>query len=289
MATTITALAQPTQGNVFITANFAGSGETFANCIRVENDGTQVPVRTYCSTDSTGQFMELDTASGVAYFFDVDPPLDQTLVYTTTGLNTASTATSTPTLLQSGQNLWLKDPIKPAGNIRIVLTPPSFRLPECVPGDGIFFAGMVDQNYGTNSTNWSAVSRQFPISLTQVRAAPTSGLNLITRTFADADILLNLMSSGNVLSLDTPAKYGYTRRYIGVGDVVLSRVSRDFRRQWQAASLPYVSDAIPGGLQFGTFGLRWKDQCLGPYTSIADVTSAGITWGDVMHGATGPR
>lgn len=289
MAATITATAQPTQGNVAIGVGFASLAETFATVIRIENDGTQVPIRTYGSVDASGQYMELDTLGGSAYFFDVDPPLDQPLVYTTIGLLTASTATAAPVILQSGQSLWLKDPIKPAGNIRIGLTPPSFRLPECVPGEGIFFAGMADQNFGTNTTNWSAISRQFPIPLTQVRSAPTSSLGLITRTFADAEFVENLLSTGNALCLDVPAKYGYYRRYISVGDLTTSRVSRDFRRQWQTATLPYATCAIPGGLQYGVYGLRWKDQCQGPYNSIADVTAAGLTWNNVMHGATGPQ
>jgi hypothetical protein len=289
MAAVIVTTPQPTQGNVLITAAFTSLAETAVMVTRQEVDGTLVPVRTSLPVTGAGVFQELDNVGGMAYLFDTDPPLDQPLIYIATGLLTGATVTSGQVILPSSQDVWLKDPIKPAGNIRITLTPPSFRLPECVPGQGIFFAGMADQNFGTNTTNWSAISRQFPIPLTQVRAAPTSTLNLITRTFPDSDILLNLLSAGNALSLDTPPKYGYTRRYISVGDVVTSRVSRDFRRQWQTASLPYASCAIPGGLQYGTYGLRWKDQCQGRYSSIADVTAAGITWNNVMQGATGPQ
>jgi hypothetical protein len=289
MAVTIAVTVQPTQGNVQIVIGGYVSGfqEFYAGVFRQELDGTVVPVRTYCSADPSGQYIE--TSFGGAILYDVDPPLDQPLVYYTQGFSNpaANNATAAAVILPSGGNMWLKDPIRPAGNLRVGIdAPPS--LPDCKPGEGIIFAGMADQNFGTQSTNWSTANAAFPIPLTQVRAAPTSQLNLITRTFQDAEIVLNLLSTGDALCMDPPAKYGYYRRYIAVGDVVTSRVSRDYRRQWQTVALPYATSTVPGGQQYGTLGNRWKDFKYGPYATIADGISAGLTWTQMISGGAGP-
>lgn len=197
--------------------------------------------------------------------------------------NTTNTgATSTEIILASSGRLWLRDGIFPAGNLPIALTPPP-SLPECIPGEGIFFLTMGDRNLGVQSTNWTVNNSSTPISLQQVRAAPTSSLNLALRSFGDYDALKALAAEGSTLLLSVPDKYGYEGGYVAVGDVTVARVSRKYQQQWQLASLPYATSSRPGGLSYGTLGTRWIDLC-SVYPTFADATAAGITWQRILLG-----
>lgn len=208
--------------------------------------------------------------------------VDEAMLTNLTKLTTA-TATSIEVILGSSGNLFLADPFYPAHNLRISLSPSSPSLPECVPGEGIFFIGMGDRNYGTQTTNWSVANSSVPIPLTQVRSKPVSTLQLVLRTFADGDALNRLTGTGNVLWMFVPAKYGYGYPYVSVGDVTLGRMSRDYRRQWQLAGLPWVTVAQPAGLSYGTLGTRWDDLCQ-PYATFAAATAANVTWMQVLTG-----
>lgn len=290
MATpTITVLAQPIQGNVLIVINWAATASVLrASVLRNNLDGTQTPVRVNTSTggDTTGTYIEL--SGGMAILYDTEMPFNTSLTYTTTGwdstLNAISpdSATSAEVIVQASGYLWLRDPIYPAGNLRIGLTPPP-GLPECVPGQGLFFIGMADRNYGVQGTNWSVNNRSTPILLGQVRAAPTSSLPLVLRTFADHALLVSLLAAGQALELWVPDKYGYEGGYIAVGDLTVARLSRDYRQQWQAATLPYATVTRPGGLSYGTLGTRWEDMC-GIYPTFADATAANLTWQQALLG-----
>lgn len=210
--------------------------------------------------------------------------IDEAAMYNVGGTPTLATATSTEVILGSSGALFLNDPFNPANNLRITLTPTTAALPECVPGEGIFFIGMADRNYGTQTTNWNVNNRSVPIPLTQVRSRATSSLSLVLRTFGDEDALVRLASTGSALYLTIPARYGYETAYLSVGDVTVSRISRDFRRQWQAAALPWVIVGRPAGMMYGMLGTRWKDIC-SPYATFAAATSAGVTWLQVIEGS----
>lgn len=197
---------------------------------------------------------------------------------------TGGTATSGEIVLASSGFLALVDPINPANNLRITLTPPAYALPQCQPGEGIFFSGMSDRTYGTQTTNWNVNNSTTPLPLSQVRQQAVGGLQLITRTFSDSAALTRLTATGNALWMFVPDKYGYESGvYLSVGDVGLSRVSRDQRRQWQVANMPWVIVGRIGGLSYGILGTRWQDLCT-PYTSIQAATTAGVTWSQVLSG-----
>jgi len=275
---TIMVLAQPIQANVLIQIYWAPPA-THARVQRVEADGTTATVRPNTSTDATGEYMLL--SGGAALLYDTEAPFDVPIFYITDD-GAGGLDTSDVIVLPSSQHLFLRDPVNPAYNIRIGLTPPP-SWPECVPGDGIFYIPPGDTNRGVQSTNWSVNNRSTPISLTQVRAAPASSLNLVLRTWADRDVLDALMAAGNALLLDTPAKYGISRRYIAVGDTVNSILSRDTTRQWTVSTLPYQTVSRPGGLSYGTLGTRWVDIC-NVYSTFGAATAAGLTYRRVLLG-----
>lgn len=286
---TISVLPQPIQGNVLIMISWSASANVNrAAVLRNNLDGTQTPVRTNTSTggDTSGTYIEL--SAGIAILYDTEMPFNTALTYTTIGFDSAlnaispDSATSPEVIVQASGFLWLRDPIYPAGNLRIGLTPPP-GLPECVPGEGLFFVGMGDRNHGVQGTNWSVNNRRTPILLGQVRAAPTSSLPLVLRTFADYDLLVALLATGESLELWIPDKYGYETGYVAVGDLVVTRLSRDYRQQWQGATLPYATVDRPGGMSYGTLGTRWVDMC-SIYPTFADATAAGLTWQGALLG-----
>jgi hypothetical protein len=279
---TISAIANPDAGNVLIMISWAGTaGTDYARVQRIDPDGSLFTVRANTSVDASGEYMEL--SAGQAILYDTEAPFDVEISYVTDALgNDVDSATAGPVTLDSNGNVWLTDPIFPAHNVHIGLTPPA-ALPECIPGDGIFFTGMADRNLGVQSTNWTINNRATPLTLEQVRAAPTSALPLVLRTFDDYDILKLLTAAGTTLLLNVPAKYGYENGYIAVGDVTVGRLSRDYTRQWQAANLPYAFVSRPAGLSYGVLGTRWIDIC-DVYPTFDDAEAADLTWQGILLG-----
>jgi hypothetical protein len=146
---------------------------------------------------------------------------------------------------------------------------------------------MGDETLASQTANVAVNDSPWPVPLVRVRAGVTSTLNLIARTFADRDLLLETLAPGTVLLLDLPAKYGYNQRYISVEDVGVSRVSRNYTRQWSLISLPYVVVLSPPGLSYGALGTRWIDLCVangGLYATFGDATTATVSWTTLVLG-----
>ncbi len=282
----IVATAVPVAGYVLLTVNWSATpAVTFARVVRIAADGTETVVRPNTSADATGTYMEL--SGGIAVLYDTEAPFDVSLTYRTDALSgSTSTATSTEVILQAGGSIWLRDPLIPANNRRITLGS-NAPLPECVPGEGIFFRSMDDQTGGALTNNVQVNAKSRPLPQTFVRGSFTSALNLICRTFADQDLMWDLVNPGTTLLLDLPAKYGYNSRYISVGDVSTARASRDYSRQWAFMTLPYVVVDAPAGMPYGVLGTRWIDLCVengGVYNTYADATAAGVTWKQLLYG-----
>lgn len=281
----IIATASPVVGNVLVTINWSAYPSVdFASVIRVEADGTETTLRTNTSSDSTGNYIEL--SGGMAIIYDTEAPLDVSLTYRTEAIGSTDTATSAEVILASGGNIWLRDPLYPANNRKITLGVPA-SLPECRPGEGLFFRSMDDETIPSQTANVAINDRVTPLPLVRRRGSKASTLNLVARTFADRDLLEETLSPGTVLKLDMPAKYGYNPRYISVGDAVVQRVSRNFARQWSLIALPYVVVDSPAGMSFGTLGTRWTDLCVnngGLYATFGDATAASVSWQQLLLG-----
>lgn len=282
----IVATPIPAAGHVLVTVNWSATpAVTFARVVRIAADGTETVVRPNTSSDSSGVYMEL--SGGVAILYDTEAPFDVSLTYRTDALSgSAASATSTEVILQAGGTIWLRDPLYPANDRKITLGL-NAPLPECVPGEGIFFQSMDDEGFGSQTTNTAINNRQNPTTQVYVRGPKSSGLNLVCRTFADRDLMYQILANGTVLLLDLPPKYGYDRRYISVGDVNTTRLSRNFARQWTIMPLPYLIVDRPAGMGYGVLGTRWIDLCVGNggvYNTYADATSAGVTWERLLYG-----
>jgi hypothetical protein len=276
--------AQPAYGRVLIQVNFTDTGATFARVQRLLSDGTLTVVRPNTFSDSSGDYIEL--SGGQAILYDTEAPLDVPLIYITDGLIgtvAAGTATDTPPgeVLASGEDLWLKAPLRPWADQRVVLEIP--QEPDCLPESAIFFVSMDIEVRGNRTTVAVINNRKNPIAMTRTRGGIASTLNLVTRRFADRDAVITLNADGDVLFFEGPAAYAIPDQYMSVGDYSVSRLSTDHRRQWRLNALPYVEVDRPAGLAEGILGDRWADLCQ-KYLTFAAATAAGLTWTSVLLG-----
>lgn len=190
-------------------------------------------------------------------------------------------------VVASGGDLWLKSPLHPWADRRVVLNVP--QEPDCLPELAIFFQSMADEDRG-NRTNAAVVNnRKNPIPMSRIRGGITSTLILITRRFVDRNNVITLNASGDPLFFEGPADYGIPDRYMTVADYTIARLSSDHRQQWRTHSIPHVEVDRPAGLADGVLGTRWVDLC-NLYGTFDQATAAGLTWTLVLagYGSTNP-
>jgi len=279
----IDVLADNIHGYVYVQVDWSDEATvTQVRVVRVDlAAGTETVVRpTVSSTD--GECFLL--ATGVGYVYDTEAPLDVPLYYRTEACaNSVNTATSTEVMINSSNGLWLKDPLRPYNDRRLILKSEGS---ECVPGRALYFGGLTDESYTSRTDLPVVINRRNPIAASRVRGGMSSQLGLIARTFTDRDNLKDTLAAGSPLFLQGPARYGFDDMYVAVGDVTVGRLSNDMRRQWRKFDLPFVEVDRPAGLAFGVLGTRWRDMC-DVYPTFGAATAAGIDWQFVMQGGAG--
>jgi hypothetical protein len=276
----ITATPEPSRGYVLLQVNFSDLGTvTNVKVERVETDGTTTTVRTHTSADTSGDYIEL--SGGQAILYDTETPLDVAVYYIATGLTSGTATTPTTVVLASGGNLFLKSPLHPWADQRIVLQIP--QEPECVPASAIFFGSMDAESRQARSSVFVVNNRRSPILASRVRGSIVSTLLLYTRTFVDRDALITLNAPGDALFLQAPAQYGIPDQYMAVGDYTVTRLLPDHRKQARQNTMTYTEVDRPAGLADGVLGVRWIDLC-DKYATFGDATVAGLTWSLVLFG-----
>ena len=286
---------QPIYGRVLIQVNFSDTTATFVRVRRVASDGggdkittlgvtlygTVEPVRVNTSADTSGDYMEL--SGGQAIFYDTEMPLDVALVYVADGLGDGSAISSPPPgiVVASGGNLWLKAPLRPWADQRVMLSVP--QEPDCVPKAALFFQAM-DVETRVNRTQVQAVNnRKNPIAMQRIRAGISSKLSIISRRFTDRDNVITLNAAGDPLLFQGPADYAIPDQYMSVDNYAVSRLTTDHRRPWRAHEMNYVEVDRPAGLAEGVLGVRWDDLCA-RYATFGAATAANLTWTSTMLG-----
>lgn len=277
----ITATPEPTRGLILIQINWSDlPAVTFARVRRILTDGTTDYVRVHTSTDITGQYIEL--SGGLAILYDTEAPLDVPLVYVTDSTMSTSTATTAgQEVLPSSGNLFLKSPLHPWADQRLVLQIP--QEPECVPDRAIFFGSMDTEVRPARANAFVVNDRRNPVVSARVRGGITSTLTLFSRTFADRDAVITLNEPGDALFIEGPTQYGVPDQYMSVADYTVVRLSPDHKQQGRANTMAYVEVDRPAGLMDGPLGTRWADLC-NKYATFADATAAGLTWTNVLLG-----
>lgn len=198
--------------------------------------------------------------------------------------NTAASATSAGVSVASLGSCWLKDPLRPGSNVRVDFCfDPN---PQCTPTEGVFFQSMDTETRAPNAASFNINNQAAPVVVSKVRSALTSTLVLVSRTFADRDRLNTALAPGSPLLFQVPDEYGIPDQFMAVGATAIGRVLPDHRIPIRVFSLPFSQTVAPGGPMQGTVGARWQDTC-NRYATWAAVTSAGLTWVDVLDGKAG--
>jgi len=198
--------------------------------------------------------------------------------------NAAGTATSGGVSVPSLGSCWLKDPLRPGGNVRVDFAfDPN---PLCTPTEGVFFQGMADEARAANAAAFNINNQAAPIVVSKVRSAVSSTLTLVSRTFADRDRLNALLAPGSPLLFQVPDQYGVPDTMMSVATSTVSRVHPDHAFPIRIFSLPFSATLAPGGPMQGTVGTRWQDMC-NRYASWSAVNGAGLTWVQLLDGLAG--
>lgn len=293
---TLTAVQEPTFGRVRLELDFSDTpAATYLHVHRGlaagpahgSSDVVRLHGVTADLTDAFGTWTMKRASNGRAVFYDTELPLDTNVYYradTSQALSAAS-ATAGPVNIASDGAIWIKDPIRPAHDLKATVVRDPID-PACNPAGGLYVVGFEGDSYASASGRFAVEDNPFPVVATRPRREATSSMVLVTKQLTDRDALKRLLMTGDVLLLQTPATWGYGDIYIDVADVNDNRLSRDHRRPWRQWTLPYARAEQPPGLQFGVDGARWQDLC-DVYATWGDITTAAKTWFDVFQREAG--
>lgn len=213
------------------------------------------------------------------------PPASTILSFASaTVTNQPGSATSNGVVVASLGSCWLKDPLRPASNVRVDFAfDPN---PQCMPTEGVFFQSMDTEQRAANAASFNINNQDTPVVVSKSRSSLTSTLTLVSRTFPDRDRLTAALQPGSALLFQVPDQYGVPDQFLSVGATQVGRVLPDHRFPIRVFSLPFQATAAPGGPMQGTVGTRWQDTC-NRYATWAAVTGAGLTWQQILDGAAG--
>ena len=238
------------------------------------------------ATYSTAQTAPANTTSVQPYVQMAGTPAAGVLLrmFSAAVTNAAGSATSGGVTVPSLSSCWLKDPLRPGNNVRVDLAfDPN---PQCTPTEGVFFQSMDAEQRAANASTFNVNNQVLPLVVSKMRGGVTSMLTLVSRTFADRDRLNAALAAGSPLLFQVPDEYGVPDQYLSVAATTVSRVLPDHRFPIRVFQLPYAAVAAPGGPMQGTVGARWQDTC-NRYATWNAVTSAGLTWTQVLDGGAG--
>jgi hypothetical protein len=282
----ITASVDAVHGVVWLEVDYASDPSvTSVRIIRVEvATGVEANVRIHSWLSDEG--LDCITLVGnTASTYDTEAPMDIPVYYRLEDCaGVAASVNSLEVVVPSGGRFWLKDPLRPYLNVPITL-----RGDEnpCTPVLGVYFRSMSEETFPGAGAVQRAVNRRNAVAVVRVRSGYNSTLNLATRTFVDRDAVRDLLSTGDVLFLQSPASYGIPQVYVHVpGSPAWQRLSSDHKKQWRLVSIPFDEVDRPAGLAFGVSGTRWADMC-DLFANFLAFETAGISWRDVMAGLAG--
>jgi hypothetical protein len=197
---------------------------------------------------------------------------------------TVDTSTA-PLTMPSNGAFRLRDPVRPCNDLYVPLcfSQPSASDPHCIPGRGIFFAGMDVESYAANTLLLNPTNASRPLAANRQRRDVSSVLNLVTRTFLDRDDLLRINQPGSPLLLSGPPQYGIPDTYMSVGDMSVERGVTDHKFQVRNVLMPFLAVDRPAGPSQGVCGSRVEDLC-DIYPTLDDLEAAGLSWDDLIRG-----
>lgn len=251
----LTATYDPLLGRIRLTGTSLGATATYAVFDRTTNGVTYTVVR-----GGSGVLVTSATAKVDDYEF----PVDQAVTYRVRSYNASNVLqqTFTASITQDLDNPWLKSISRPFLNREIVVSE----------------AG--DVSHSNRASIFQVVGRSDPVAVTD-----TGGLtsyDLVVTTFSDgeADVLRYLVTSGDVIFLQSSASCKLpVEGYFAIGNVTESRHGNKRGRKW--FTLPLTRVAAPGPDVIGST-YTWAS-VLADYATWADVIAANLTWADLLE------
>lgn len=259
---------------------------------RVTPDGTRTELR---GSPLNTEDVTSASASGAAIAWDNEAPFDVNVFYEMTS-NCSSTvyATSNTISLDSDGDGWLRDPVDPTRNIRIVMN--EF-FDECIDQDVVVYSGMDTKTYANSAGIYDVVDDRRPITISQTRKNYGSVLRLTSFSLDDIDVLEDIFDPNRILLLSLPMSYGWAHRSFGTDYVTFYGVDQDFlgvdqevsARAWTAPfRLSYAPPNLPGGTGgngIGGGGATYDDLAASVIgTDYNSLTAAGFTYFQIAAG-----
>lgn len=289
----ITPFPDVARGYVRVQVNWADvPAVSYARVLRVNPaTGECVPLRPYVCFN--GDYLLLSCGHGI--FWDTELPFDTDVYYLTEGIDapcipaadpcepcTPVTAQTALVNVDSDGSFAFGDPVRPCNDFRVALcfiqSPP-----ECVPGSGVFFASMDTEAHEPNSILLNPTNAGLPLAVTRQMRGISSTLTLVTRTFADRDMLLDLAKPGSPLLWRGPQTYGVIDQYMAVAGVNVVRGLSDHKYPVRINDIPYTQVGRPAGPSQGVCGTRVEDMC-DLYDTWQEIQDAGLTWDNLLQG-----
>lgn len=278
-----------TNGTFNMTTQFviSGAGVEPLNLYRVTPDGTRTLVR------GSGFFMPDPTA---AVFWDNEAPFDVDIFYVLTSeLSETAVVTSNTVNLDSGDDVWLRDPYNPSLNLVIEIDDEAFDY--CTEDPKIMFSDLLGRVYASASGIFDIIDTQRPETIAQTRKRYGSTLVLTSKEPEDVTAIEAIIAGGYPLLLSLPVIYQFGLPYgtdwITVFDVDQQPVGVDRRVKARVWTLPFrlslppvdVDTGNSGGNGIGggdaTYDVLMASVIGVDYTTLA---AAGLTFNQIAAG-----
>ena len=209
-------------------------------------------------------------SGGFAVVYDYEAPLDVPVSYVVTQVvpasGTPAKATSAVVTVKSFGYTWLKDPGLPSRNVRL----------EEV-------GGIAEVTRPARSGVFHIIGRSHPVVISARREGQQGDFVFTTATDAQRQDIVDLVSRGTVLLLQTPAGYSVGSVYIHVDDVTETRltgVGTETSRRW---TLPFTEVDRPTGLATAPLGTTWA-VVKATYQDWQALKDTQMAWYEVLEG-----
>lgn len=141
-----------------------------------------------------------------------------------------------------------------------------------------------DVTHLTRSQVFKIVGRSSSVAVTDTGTGFQYELTVSTLTGGDADEIVYLATSGDILFFHVPDGYPARGGYFTVGDVRETRQTLPWERRW--FTLPLTSVAAPGPDVIPTT-YTWTS-ALADYATWTDLIAANLTWADLLERVASP-
>ena len=129
---------------------------------------------------------------------------------------------------------------------------------------------------------FSVIDRANPIVVSTRRQGPTGEMIAHTLTDAEREQVVDILTRGVVLLLQTPPPYGFGAQYVSIGDVAEARVGLAYEqsRRW---TMPFVVVDRPEGLSAPSTIVKTWQAVKDTYPTWGDLKASGKTWRQLLE------